>query len=208
MKKWRCTVCGYIHTGKEPPEKCPVCGSDRSKYVEIPSIKEPVSQNIKQANTLPNDSISYVLRVYHYLTGQISRHHIHPISVHIPNGLLPVSVIFIVLSQVFDFDPLARAAFYNMRVVLIAMPIVLFSGYIEWQNRYKGKLSYRFVIKMICGSVVLLSSLILVTWQILYPSVMEEPSMTRWGFLLLCFLMLAAAFIAGYHGGKLVFKGK
>ena len=29
--KWICTVCGYIHTGDAPPEKCPLCGvpSDR-----------------------------------------------------------------------------------------------------------------------------------------------------------------------------------
>ena len=26
MKKWRCTVCGYIHRGPEPPAQCPVCG--------------------------------------------------------------------------------------------------------------------------------------------------------------------------------------
>lgn len=26
MKKWRCTVCGYIHEGEAPPEVCPVCG--------------------------------------------------------------------------------------------------------------------------------------------------------------------------------------
>jgi hypothetical protein len=23
--KWICSVCGYVHTGEEPPEKCPVC---------------------------------------------------------------------------------------------------------------------------------------------------------------------------------------
>jgi len=25
MKKWVCTVCGYIHEGDTPPEQCPVC---------------------------------------------------------------------------------------------------------------------------------------------------------------------------------------
>ncbi|NQT92655.1 MAG: FAD-dependent oxidoreductase [Lentisphaerae bacterium] len=24
---WRCTVCGYVHQGAEPPEFCPVCGA-------------------------------------------------------------------------------------------------------------------------------------------------------------------------------------
>ena len=28
MKKWRCLVCGYIHEGEEPPDKCPVCGGE------------------------------------------------------------------------------------------------------------------------------------------------------------------------------------
>jgi mannose-6-phosphate isomerase-like protein (cupin superfamily) len=34
MKKWRCTVCGYVHDGVEPPEKCPNCGAAREKFVE------------------------------------------------------------------------------------------------------------------------------------------------------------------------------
>ncbi|MBR7011898.1 MAG: NADH peroxidase, partial [Muribaculaceae bacterium] len=24
-KKWICTVCGYVHEGDTPPEKCPQC---------------------------------------------------------------------------------------------------------------------------------------------------------------------------------------
>ncbi|EKD68517.1 MAG: hypothetical protein ACD_47C00572G0003, partial [uncultured bacterium] len=25
MKQFKCLVCGYIHNGEEPPERCPVC---------------------------------------------------------------------------------------------------------------------------------------------------------------------------------------
>ena len=32
MKKWVCTVCGYVHEGNEPPEKCPQCGVPGSKF--------------------------------------------------------------------------------------------------------------------------------------------------------------------------------
>ncbi|MBQ4278916.1 MAG: NADH peroxidase [Rikenellaceae bacterium] len=35
MKKFRCTVCGYVHTGDEAPEKCPQCGVPASKFVEM-----------------------------------------------------------------------------------------------------------------------------------------------------------------------------
>ena len=26
MKKWVCSVCGYVYEGENPPEKCPQCG--------------------------------------------------------------------------------------------------------------------------------------------------------------------------------------
>ena len=32
MKKWVCPVCGYVHEGDTPPEKCPVCKVDGSKF--------------------------------------------------------------------------------------------------------------------------------------------------------------------------------
>src|SRR5574344_625172 len=34
-KKWRCTVCGYVHTGPTPPEKCPICKAPAEKFVEV-----------------------------------------------------------------------------------------------------------------------------------------------------------------------------
>jgi len=35
MKKFKCIVCGYIHTGDTPPEKCPLCGAPASKFIEV-----------------------------------------------------------------------------------------------------------------------------------------------------------------------------
>jgi len=32
-KVWICPVCGHTHVGPEAPEKCPVCGVPREKYV-------------------------------------------------------------------------------------------------------------------------------------------------------------------------------
>ena len=30
--KWICEVCGYVHEGDEPPEKCPVCQAPAEKF--------------------------------------------------------------------------------------------------------------------------------------------------------------------------------
>ncbi len=32
--KWRCRNCGYIHTGNEPPDKCPACAHPQA-YFEL-----------------------------------------------------------------------------------------------------------------------------------------------------------------------------
>ena len=42
-KKWRCTVCGYVHTGDNPPEKCPLCKAPASKFVEIKENANEIS---------------------------------------------------------------------------------------------------------------------------------------------------------------------
>lgn len=33
MKKFVCPVCGYVHVGEFPPEKCPQCGVPGSKFI-------------------------------------------------------------------------------------------------------------------------------------------------------------------------------
>ena len=44
MKKWKCLVCGYIHEGDEPPEKCPVCGADASQFEELIEEDSPAEE--------------------------------------------------------------------------------------------------------------------------------------------------------------------
>ncbi|MDY6291199.1 MAG: NADH peroxidase [Succiniclasticum sp.] len=34
MKKFVCSVCGYVYEGSEAPAKCPQCGAPASKFVE------------------------------------------------------------------------------------------------------------------------------------------------------------------------------
>jgi len=32
---WRCRMCGHIHNGKEPPEKCPYCFFPKSAFKKV-----------------------------------------------------------------------------------------------------------------------------------------------------------------------------
>lgn len=227
MKKWRCTVCGYIHEGDEPPETCPVCGADRSKFVEAEpeegSEKEPrkaesgtTAVQPARAETEPpgpgsdaagpTPAMPAGVSKWEPLFGLMVKHHVHPVSVHIPNGVLPVSVIFIVLSAIFNFSGLSLAAHYNLIFVVLSMPLVLFSGYVEWKKKYGGNFTTLFLTKMICGAVVSVSAIVLVIWLYADPDAAVVSSSHRSPFLLVNVVMLAAAATAGFFGGKLVFK--
>ncbi|MGK0467634.1 MAG: rubrerythrin [Clostridium sp.] len=35
MKRFVCSICGYIHEGEQPPEICPICKADKSKFNEM-----------------------------------------------------------------------------------------------------------------------------------------------------------------------------
>ena len=34
MKKFVCSVCGYVYTGEEAPKVCPICGAGADKFTE------------------------------------------------------------------------------------------------------------------------------------------------------------------------------
>ena len=216
MKKWRCTVCGYIHEGEEPPEICPVCGADRSKFVEIVAEENDEKKSKTKIDPIKLETETKTLdaegktleppsihdRIYQLMV----KHHVHPISVHIPNGLLPVSVLFIFLAVIFKFTGLSQAAFYNLIFVVLAMPLVLFSGVIVWQKKYNGVLTTLFLTKMICGGVVSLTAMILVIWSVVDPGVLALTSAHLVAFLFVNIVILGAAVTAGFLGGKLVFR--
>lgn len=100
MKRWKCSVCGYVHTGDKPPEKCPVCGAPASKFVEITDNAQPVAQpqtqaapvaaastNILASPAFTSGAVNKVANVagnditadtYYFEPGQVLAYHRHP----------------------------------------------------------------------------------------------------------------------------------
>ena len=227
MKKWKCLVCGYIHTGDEPPEKCPVCGAPKSQFVEVtePSAPPPkpapraipearpaaapleraaptAAAKAAEPEPVPRFKDSRYRRLFEMLT----KYHGHPISVHIPNGLLPVTILFLILSALFTIKGMATAATYNMGVVALSMPLVLFLGWVDWQNRFNGAITDIFIAKIACGIIVTVTAWFLFIWLLVNPSVVTTPHPSRVAFFMINLIMLGAASIAGWYGGKLVFR--
>ena len=43
MAKWRCSVCGYIYEGENPPEECPVCHVGSEKFVKVEESEQKLA---------------------------------------------------------------------------------------------------------------------------------------------------------------------
>lgn len=210
--KWQCTVCGYHHEGVEPPGECPVCGAERSQFVILPAAEHPGQASSPQPGkdpdressptAAPTSSTSGWRSAYAVFLGLAFRYHFHPIAVHVPNGVVPISVLFVLLGALIGSDRLGAAAAYNTIFVCLFMPVVLWSGYLHWKHRFKGALTRLFLIKIGCGTCLQVLALVCSLWFLTNPEIALHPPL----MYLLCHLgMLAAGTVAGYFGGRLVF---
>ncbi len=56
MKKFICTICGYIHEGEKPPKECPVCKASSDKFEEMKDEFQWADEHrIGIAKDLPGD---------------------------------------------------------------------------------------------------------------------------------------------------------
>jgi len=212
MKKWQCSVCKYIHEGDEPPEKCPVCGVPASKFVLLEDPEETKKEEAKPETPAAEPQVQEAVatpepvprNLYEKITGLMLKHHAHPVTVHTPNGILPAAVILFILAWLFDSSLFVKAGFINLVFVILALPVVLFSGILEWQKKYMGAMSTIFKVKILAATVTTTCCAVSVIWYLIDPEVLN--SSKGWFFILLNLVMLASAGIAGHIGGKLVFK--
>ncbi len=229
MKIWRCRVCGYIHRGETPPARCPICNAGASKFEEIDeaSIPEQIKkrqtgagiessqfksgkmgqdrntgQSVKNTGVIPDSSGE--MSTFEKIQVLLVKHHLHPISVHTPNGILPLVTILWIGAWIFGYDTFAKAAFISLIFVIAVLPFVVFTGFLEWQKKYNRALTLIFKIKIAAASMTCLFSLISLIWYIVEPDVLN--SSTAWLFIMINILMLLSVGIAGHIGGKFVFK--
>lgn len=305
-KRWKCSVCGYIHMGDEAPEKCPACGVDKtmffqvdedgkridSKYTEkaigkppeatseqggtglfreetssVEEVASPVMESESPSDEEPGGIVEEVQpeevteekkvekpaievpakkpdieaiaartvaketepapeaepaaaekeqvpekkksRSFIDLLGAlVLKLHLHPIAVHTPNGVLPMAVLFMVLAIFFNYPIFEQPAFFSLTFVLAILPVVVLTGYLEWQLRYRGAKTFLFIVKIFCSLVVLVTVSTLVIWRFIDPGVAGPESPFRMIYLGVGGGSLVAAGIAGHLGGKLVFAGR
>lgn len=58
MKKWECSVCGYIHEGDTPPENCPVCGAPKEEFF---LLEDDTVEEIKEIKELKSERVDIIV---------------------------------------------------------------------------------------------------------------------------------------------------
>ncbi|HPZ23163.1 MAG TPA: rubredoxin, partial [Bacillota bacterium] len=49
---WQCGVCGYIHEGDGPPDKCPKCGAPKEKFAALDEKRVELIERSRFGNSL------------------------------------------------------------------------------------------------------------------------------------------------------------
>lgn len=62
MNRYICTICGYIHEGDSPPDICPVCKADKSKFKPLNSNLEFKSEHKIGTNSKIDEELIEDLR--------------------------------------------------------------------------------------------------------------------------------------------------
>jgi uncharacterized membrane protein len=112
----------------------------------------------------------------------------------------------VILGILFTSPSLFQAAFYNLIFVVLALPVVLYSGFNEWQRKYRSARTRIFIAKIISAAVVTVFVVIVAAWYLFNPELIRNPSSMPALLFVLHLVLLLATAIAGYLGGKLVFK--
>jgi uncharacterized membrane protein len=183
-QKWKCTVCGYLHEGAEPPEFCPLCGADRAKFI-------PLEQ--EKVNLLHDMVETFVL---------------HPVAAHFPNGLVPTAALFLLLTLLTTSPFLEHAVFYLLGVVLAVIPVSMASGVYDWRTRLHGERAMIFYKKIGLATTLLLLVLSAVRLRYADPGLLAEGGARKWVYVGLVLAMLPVVTLLGHYGAKLAYQWK
>jgi predicted nucleic acid-binding Zn-ribbon protein len=63
MKMWRCSVCGLLYEGENPPEACPKCGAPAEKFELVSEEQVGVIERARKTNQLHSDLLAELAKV-------------------------------------------------------------------------------------------------------------------------------------------------
>lgn len=183
-KQWKCTVCGYIHEGSEPPGSCPRCGAERDRFIPL---------EMEKINLLRDMIDTFLL---------------HPVAAHFPNALLPTAFLFLLVTVLTGSPYFERAVFFLLCTAVAVVPVSMASGIYDWRTRFDGIRARIFYKKIGLASSLLLLGLSAVLIRAAHPGLMQEGGGLKWVYSTLLLAMVLITVLLGHYGAKLSYQWK
>ncbi len=189
-KRWRCTVCGYIHRGETPPDICPVCGVGAEKFELLEDEGDRASVSGSSTGLLQEMKDSFMP---------------HAVMAHFPNALLPTLALFLVFYLVVGIETLDHGIYLLLGLIPLSALATLTTGILSWRQHYAGAKSRIFHRKLIYGGCLVLVCFEMFWLRYNNPDLLKTGGELTWFFLILGVAALFCVTMLGHYGGMLVF---
>jgi len=190
QKRWRCTVCGYVHRGETAPDVCPVCGVGPEKFELLPDEAEG-----EPASAAPKGLLQEMIDSFMP----------HAVMAHFPNALLPTLALFLTLYLLFGIKTLDHGIYLLLVMVPLFAAATLGTGIYSWRRHYDGAKSQIFHRKLILGVCLVLICFEMLLLRYNNPQLLSSLGVSSCFFLALCAAALFCVTMLGHYGGMLVF---
>ncbi len=127
----------------------------------------------------------------------------HAIAAHFSNGLIPVAVLYLLLTLSTGNTYFEHTIEHLIVIVLMAIPVSFVSGIHDWKKKYRGAKAPIFMNKIRLSCLLFLLCASAAGMRLTTPDVMNRDGIEHWIYLVLLFSMLPVVTLLGHYGGKL-----
>jgi len=132
----------------------------------------------------------------------------HAIAAHFSNGLIPVAVLYLILTLATANSYFEHTVEHLILIVILAIPVSFFSGIHDWKTKYRGAKAPLFIKKIRLSYLLFALCASAVAIRLTAPDVMNQQGIEHWLYLATLFSMLPVVTLLGYYGGKLSAQSK
>ena len=127
----------------------------------------------------------------------------HAIAAHFSNGLIPVAVLYLLLTLSTGSTYFEHTVEHLIVIVVMAIPVSFFSGVYDWKTKYRGAKAPIFIKKLRLSVLLFVLCISAVAIRLSIPDVMNRQGVEHWLYIVLLFSMLPVVTLLGHYGGKL-----
>jgi hypothetical protein len=132
----------------------------------------------------------------------------HAIAAHFSNGLIPVAVLYLLLTLSTGSAYFEHTVEHLIVIVLMAIPVSFISGLYDWKKKYRAAKAPIFIKKIRLSCMLFLLCAFAVGIRLAIPDVMIRQGIEHWLYVALLFSMLPVVTLLGHYGGKLSSQSK